>query len=77
MKQRRRRQADVTKDLAAQVFEAVEILLEGFESAALREPPGAGVDWLRAALAEPHDHLYQGVLSVVLRLVFLLYGEDQ
>lgn len=73
----RRRQADVTKDLAAQVFEAVEILLEGFESAALREPPGAGVDWLRAALAEPHDHLYQGVLSVVLRLVFLLYAEDQ
>ena len=30
-----------------------------------------------AALAEPDDHLYQGILSVVLRVVFLLYSEDQ
>ena len=70
----RRRQADVTKDLAAQVFEAVEILLEGFERASLRDATGNRVDWLRPALEAPHDHLYQGVLSVVLRLVFLLYS---
>jgi hypothetical protein len=75
LRESRRRQADVTKDLAAQVFEAIEILLEGFESAALREPDNA--EWLQAALEAPHDHLYQGVLSVVLRLVFLLYAEDQ
>jgi hypothetical protein len=77
LRESRRRQADVTKDLAAQVFEAVEILLAGYESAALREGGKQSTEWLRAALAAPHDHFYQGVLSVVLRLVFLLYAEDQ
>jgi hypothetical protein len=77
LKDSRLRQADVTKDLAEQVFEAVEILLEGFEQAATRDAGAGRVDWLRAALEEEGDHLYQGVLSVVLRLVFLLYAEDQ
>lgn len=83
----RRRQADVTDELAKQVFEAVEILLAGFEAAAARDvsparassehAPSDGVDWLRPALEADGDHFYQGVLSVVLRLVFLLYAEDQ
>ena len=73
----RRRQADVTEELAKQVFEAVEILLSGFEVAAARDCVGGAPDWLGAALREEGDHLYQGVLSVVLRLVFLLYAEDQ
>lgn len=73
----RRRQADVTEELAKQVFEAVEILLSGFEAAAARDCVGGAPDWLGAALREEGDHLYQGVLSVVLRLVFLLYAEDQ
>jgi hypothetical protein len=77
LRQSRLRQADVTKDLAEQVFEAVEILLEGFEHAAARDTGAGRHDWLRAALEEDGDHLYQGVLSVVLRLVFLLYAEDQ
>lgn len=73
----RLRQVDVTKDLAAQVFEAVEILIEGFEHAAARDCAGDRLDWLRAALEERDDHFYQGILSVVLRLVFTLYAEDQ
>lgn len=73
----RRRQADVTEELARQVFEAVEILLAGFEAAAARDGAGDGLDWLRPALEAEGDHFYQGVLSVVLRLVFLLYAEDQ
>lgn len=77
LQESRRRQADVTRDLAQQVFEAVEILLEGFEHAAARDIQDLRQDWLRAALDEPGNHLYQGVLSVVLRLVFLLYAEDQ
>ena len=77
LKESRLRQADVTKDLAAQVFEAVEILLEGFEHAAARDCVGSRVDWLRPAIEEPGDHFYQGILSVVLRLVFTLYAEDQ
>ena len=73
----RRRQADVTKDLAAQVFEAVEILLAGFERASTREASGGIAPWLDQALDEPDEYVYQGVLTVVLRLVFLLYAEDQ
>ena len=64
----RRRQADVTRDLADQVFEAVEILLEGYEQAWLRDAPTNPNNWLSAALQAPDDHFYQGVLSVVLRL---------
>lgn len=73
----RHRQADVTEELARQVFEAVEILVFGFETAAARDIGTTELDWLRAALEEPSDHFYQGVLTVVLRLVFLLYSEDQ
>jgi len=73
----RHRQADVTEKLAKQVFEAVETLLAGFEAAAARDCGGEGLDWLRPALETPGDHFYQGVLSIVLRLVFLLYAEDQ
>jgi hypothetical protein len=77
LRESRRRQADVTQELAAQVSEAVEILLDGFENAALRDQAPDRIDWLRAALDAPRDHLYRGVLSVILRLVFVLYSEDQ
>jgi hypothetical protein len=73
----RRRQADVTDELAKQVFEAVEILVHGFETAAQRDAGDQRLDWLREALEKEGDHFYQGVLAVVLRLVFLLYAEDQ
>ncbi|WP_437650443.1 type IIL restriction-modification enzyme MmeI [Sorangium sp. So ce362] len=73
----RRRQADVTEELAKQVFEAVETLVAGFEAAAARDCGRDQLDWLRAAIEAEGDHFYQGVLSVVLRLVFLLYAEDQ
>ncbi len=86
----RKRQANVTNDLADQVFEALQILLRGFESAAERD----GRDLLNDALArggpspasperdqrDPHpggDPLYKGFLTVLLRLVFVLYAEDR
>ncbi len=71
----RRRQADVTKKLAEQVFDAVEALLAGFEAAAVRDCAGDRVDWMRAAMEAGHVH--EGVLNGVLRLVFLLYAEDR
>jgi hypothetical protein len=73
----RKRQADVTDELARQVFDAVETLLTGFEHAARRDITGERLDWLRAALETEGEHVYQGMLSIVLRLVFLLYAEDQ
>ena len=69
----RKRQADVTNELAGQVLEALEILLAGFEAAAERD--GRGL--LDDALTREDDHLYQGLLTLMLRLVFALYAEDQ
>lgn len=77
LRESRKRQANITEKLAEQVFEAVEILLEGFERAAARDNSSGRLDWLRPALQQEDNHFYQGILSVVLRLVFLLYAEDQ
>ena len=69
----RKRNADVTNELSRQVFEALEILLRGF--AAADERDGTGL--LRSALERDDEHLYAGLLTVLLRLVFLLYCEDR
>lgn len=69
----RKRQAEVTNDLADQVFEALQILLRGFESAAERD----GRAILDEALERGGDHVYKGLLTVLLRLVFVLYAEDR
>ena len=69
----RRRQAEVTSALADQVFEALEILLRGFEAAAERDRSSD----LRETLAEAPDQVYGGLLTVLLRLVFMLFAEDR
>lgn len=71
--QSRKRNADVTNDLSGQVFEALEALLAGFAAADERDGTGA----LRSAIDRGDDHLYAGLLTVLLRLVFLLYCEDR
>ncbi|MGE3634611.1 MAG: DNA methyltransferase, partial [Sandaracinaceae bacterium] len=72
-------QAEVTTALSSQVFFALETLLKGFEAADAR----AGGDWLRPVMeasgsesAEGRDVLFDALLTVLLRLVFLLYAED-
>ncbi|MDC3962101.1 DNA methyltransferase [Polyangium jinanense] len=67
-----KRNADVTTDLSRQVFEALEVLLAGFSAAEERD----GTHALRAALERDDDHLYAGLLTLLLRLVFLLYCEE-
>jgi hypothetical protein len=69
----RKRNADVTNELSRQVFEALEVLLAGF--AAADERDGSGL--LRLAIEREDEHLYAGLLGVLLRLVFLLYCEDR
>lgn len=69
----RKRNADVTTELSRQVFEALEVLLAGFAAAEERDGTGA----LRDALEREDDPLYAGLLTVLLRLVFLLYCEDR
>lgn len=69
----RRRQANVTEALATQVFEALAILLAGFEAAGSRDRSSAIDDAMRLG----EEHVYGGLLTILLRLVFLLYAEDR
>ena len=54
----RQRQVNVTNELADQVFDALQILLRGFEGAAERDNHYASI--LREAYERPDDHLYGG-----------------
>ncbi|MFM9858936.1 DNA methyltransferase, partial [Pseudoxanthobacter sp. M-2] len=62
-------QAEVSTKLAAQVLGALHELMRG-----LNEADGPRLEAL--ARSRP-DHLYDGLLTVLLRLVFLLYAEDR
>lgn len=73
LQQSRERQADVTTRLGEQVLEALQILLEGFEAAAARD----GDAVLREAMHQAGNHVYEGLLTVMLRLIFALYAEDR
>lgn len=71
----REAQGRVTKALADQVLEALHILLAGFENGAT----GGADSALAAAYRDPElgpDHVYAGLLTCMLRLVFVLYAED-
>lgn len=73
LRKSRAHQANVTTELADQVFDALGLLLRGFERAAERD----GVGLLEQPLARGGDYVYGGLLTVLLRLVFLLYAEDR
>jgi hypothetical protein len=73
VKQSRRYQSAVSTQLAGQVQEALSRLLEGFQDAD-RELKGALLGpWLQQAPAQ----LYEGLLAVLMRLVFILYAEER
>lgn len=70
----REAQGKVTKLLSDQVLEALHGLLAGFEQAS-----GSGSAGLTAAYRDPDlgpEHVYAGLLTFMLRLVFVLYAED-
>lgn len=69
LQQSRDAQAEVSAKLAEQVLGSLHQLLRGLSAA----------DEVRIArlAAERQDHLYGGLLTVLLRLVFLLYAEDR
>jgi hypothetical protein len=69
----RKYQNTVSTELARQVLAALYELLRGFQAAdALRNR-----ELLREVLARDPDQVYAGLLTVLLRLVFLLYAEDR
>lgn len=69
LKASRDAQTEVSTKLAAQVLGALHELLRGLHSA-----DRARMETLAASRPE---HLYEGLLTVLLRLVFLLYAEDR
>ena len=69
----RKYQNEVSERLAEQVLHALYELLRGFQSA---HDTSKG-ELLREPLAENPDEVYRGLLTVVLRLVFLLYAEER
>jgi hypothetical protein len=69
LKKSRDAQAAVSTALAEQVLGALHELLRGLDSA---EPA-----LIRELAASRPDHLYEGLLAVLMRLVFVLYAEDR
>jgi hypothetical protein len=69
----RKYQNVVSTQLATQVLEALYELLRGFQAA---NDQSKG-DLLRGVLARDPDHVYGGLLTTLLRLVFVLYAEDR
>ena len=66
-------QAEVSTQLASQVLDALWELLRGFQSA------DAAVEGklLRELAETDSQHIYGGLITTLMRLVFLLYAEDE
>ena len=69
----RKFQNEVSERLAEQVLHALYELLRGFQAA----HDASGGELLRGPLAEHPDEVYRALLTVILRLVFLLYAEER
>ncbi len=71
----RKYQNEVSERLSEQVLHALYELLRGFQAA----HDSSGRELLREPLSDDGDRndIYRGLLSVILRLVFLLYAEER
>src|SRR5262245_50019282 len=69
----RKFQNEVSERLAEQVLHALYELLRGFQSA----HDGSRGELLRQPLAEHPDEVYRALLTVILRIVFLLFAEER
>ena len=80
LEESRNYQAEVSTKLAAQVLDALWELLRGFQAA-----DAEANDKLLSALTQPEQgggkagcqHIYGGLITTLMRLVFLLYAEDE
>jgi len=73
LEESRKYQNEVSERLAEQVLHALYELLRGFQSA---HDASKGA-LLRQPLAEHPDEVYRALLTVILRMVFLLYAEER
>ncbi len=69
----RKFQNDVSEKLAKQVLGALYELLRGFQSA----HDASGRVLLEETLKKDPNHIYAGLLTTLLRLIFILYAEDR
>ncbi len=69
----RKFQNEVSERLAEQVLHALYELLRGFQAA----HDASNGELLRGPLADEPDEVYRGLLTVILRMVFLLYAEER
>jgi hypothetical protein len=69
----RKFQNEVSERLAQQVLQALYEVLRGFQAA----HDASKGELLREPLAEHPDEVYRALLTVILRLVFLLYAEER
>jgi len=69
----RKYQNEVSERLAEQVLHALYELLRGFQAA----HEASGGELLRRPLSERPDEVYHALLTVLLRLVFILYAEER
>jgi hypothetical protein len=69
----RRYQNEVSERLAEQVLHALYELLRGFQAA----HDASHGELLRGPLSNHPDEVYRALLTVILRLVFLLYAEER
>lgn len=73
LRESRRYQNEVSTALAGQVLEALWELLRGFQ----RADDASKGDLLRELLREDPHEVYGGLLTTLMRLVFILYAEDR
>jgi hypothetical protein len=73
LEESRRYQTEVSAALASQVLEGLYELLRGLHAADLR----VGATSLTDQVRRDPDHVYAGLLTVMMRLVFVLYAEDR
>ncbi len=73
LKESRKFQNEVSERLAEQVLHALYEMLRGFQAA----HDASKKELLRQTLAENPDRVYHALLTVILRLVFLLYAEER
>lgn len=72
----RKYQSTVSTKLAGQVLDALHALVRGLQAANEADPRGRG-ELLREVLSEDRAQVYGGLLTTLMRLVFVLYAEDR
>ncbi|MGK3977765.1 DNA methyltransferase [Sorangium sp. So ce118] len=72
----RKYQSTVSTQLAGQVLDALHALVRGFQGANEVDPRGRG-ELLREVMVEDRAQVYGGLLTTLMRLVFVLYAEDR